>query len=61
MAPNFCPNCGHRNYQHTADGCTHTDWEEQEGEGNLQRQMVSVPIKCDCKRPHPLIVPPQDD
>lgn len=22
MADSFCPGCGHRTYQHTADGCT---------------------------------------
>lgn len=25
MASNFCPSCGHRNYQHSAKGCEHTD------------------------------------
>jgi hypothetical protein len=56
MAPNFCSNCGHRIYQHNADGCEHVDITEAEGEGPLQRQMVTVRTPCDCKQPHPLMI-----
>jgi hypothetical protein len=53
---NFCPWCGHRLYQHNGEGCTHKDWEKREGEGALQRQMVSVAVPCDCTRAHPFLV-----
>lgn len=45
---NFCPNCGHRNYQHGKAGCGHVDVARDDLGAETHEP-------CDCRRPHPLM------
>lgn len=57
MTWNYCPECGHRVYQHDAGGCTHYDLEDVAcADPQCDVDTSTKRIVCDCKVPHPILM-----